>query len=162
MNRTHHVRVLTYLVVFIVLCILAITTSVAIRLLNQRGEPANPNTIRHVSEKFLEAIHTGDIESAHSMLSEKFSPSITTSQFSELVMQDKEIFDTFVGMEMCEWGVFIEDGYVLDSTMLIYYGNNRRIMAQISLHKDSDNVWRIQGFRFKPDVDASPYGLCRR
>ena len=129
--------------------------------LNQRGEPANLDTIRRVTEKFLKDIHTGDIESARSMLSEKFSPPVTTSQFSELVKQDKEIFDTLGEIAVCEWGFFIDDGYVLDSTILIYYSNNRRIMAQISLHKDSDNVWRIQGFHFKPGVDPNAYGSCK-
>jgi len=48
----------------------------------------------------------------------------------------------------------------MDVNGLLYYEDGV-IVTQISLHKDSDTVWRIQGFRFMPDLEPEPFGLCQ-
>ena len=123
------------------------------------GEPANLDVATHVSQEFVEYIHNGQIEVAHSMLSEKFSPPVTKEQFAALIQQDEEIFNTYQKLKICDWGFFISDGRVIDASGLLYYEDGV-IMFQISLHKDSDTVWRVQGFRFRPDVEPKPFGLC--
>ena len=93
------------------------------------------------------------------MLSEKFSPSVTVEQFAILIDQDENIFSTYRNWEICEWGLFISDGYVIDTSGLLYYSSGE-IVVQISLHQDSDSVWRIQGFNFRTDIAPTPFGLC--
>lgn len=129
-------------------------------LRNWNRESVNLTTAVHVTNEFLENIHTGDVESAYLMLSEKFSPHISIDQFSELVEQDKDIFSTYQNLDICDWGVFVNDGYIIDTSGLIYFEGGT-IVVQISIHKDADAVWRIQGFRFRPDIDPVPFGLCQ-
>jgi hypothetical protein len=119
----------------------------------------NLNTATQVTQEFVENIYHGNIELAYSMLSERFSPPISQDQFSELLQEDHTIFSTYEKLEICDWGVFIDDGYVIDTSGLLYF-QGRPIVVLISLHKDSDAVWRIQGFRFRPDIDPVPFGLC--
>lgn len=144
----------------ILLCAIALVGIFAFSILTRSGEPANLITAKQVTQKFLESIHGGDIGLAHLMLSENFSPSISVEQFAELVHQDEEIFSAYESWEICDWGLFVGDGYVIDTSGLLYYGN-RKIVTQISLHKDSDSVWRIQGFRFRSDVEPVEFGLCK-
>lgn len=124
------------------------------------GEPATLNVATRVSQEFIEYIHNGQIELAHSMISEKFDPPVTEDEFAALVRQDERIFKTYQKFEVCDWGFFISDGRVIDVSGLLYYEDGV-VAVQISLHKDSDAVWRIQGFRFRPDIDPKPFGLCR-
>jgi hypothetical protein len=127
---------------------------------NGKGEPPNLITAMHVTQEFLESIHIGDIELAHSMLSEKFSPPVSVEQFAMLIRQDENIFHTYLNWKICDWDLFISDGYVIDTTGLLYYDSSK-IIVQISLHKDSDSAWRIQGFKFRADVTPTPFGLCQ-
>lgn len=124
------------------------------------GEPATLNIVTQISQEFIEYIHNGQIESAHSMISEHFNPPVTKDQFAVLVQQDERIFKTYQKFEICDWGFFISNGRVIDATGLLYYEDGVMVV-QISLHKDSDAVWRIQGFRFRPDIDPKPFGLCQ-
>lgn len=59
------------------------------------GEPATLEVATRVSQEFVQAIHDQQIETAHAMLSEKFSPQITVEQFSKLVQQGEKIFSTY-------------------------------------------------------------------
>ncbi len=129
-------------------------------LLKGKGEPANLITATRVTQEFLESIHVGDMQSAHSMLSEKFRPPVTVEQFAAFIQQDQNIFNTYRDWQICDWGVFIGDGYVIDTSGLLYY-ESKSIVVQISLHKDSDSIWRIQGFKFRTDISPTPYGLCQ-
>lgn len=124
------------------------------------GEPATLNTATRVSQEFIKYIHNGEIELAHSMISEQFRPPITKDQFAELVHHDERIFKTYQRYDICDWGFYISNGRVIDVSGLLYYEGGV-ILTQISLHKDSDTVWRIQGFRFRPDVGPEPFGLCQ-
>jgi len=124
------------------------------------GEPATLNVATRVSQEFIENIHRGEIELAHSMISEEFTPPITKDQLAELVHQDERIFKTYQKFEICDWGFYISDGRVLDTSGLLYYEDGA-IIVQISMHKDEDAVWRIQGFRFRPDIEPKPFGLCQ-
>jgi hypothetical protein len=124
------------------------------------GDPANLGVATRVSQEFVQYIHNGQIETAHSMLSEKFSPPVTTEQFAELIQQDERIFKSYQKLEICDWGFYISDGRVIDAGGLLYYGDGA-IAFQISLHKDSDAVWRVQGFRFRPEIAPEPFGLCQ-
>jgi hypothetical protein len=133
---------------------------VAFLLLGGKGEPANLSTATRVTQEFLENIHAEDIELAYSMLSEKFNPPITKDQFMALIQQDEKFFKTYQKLEICDWGFFISDGQVIDTQGILYY-DNKAIVVQISLHKDSDAVWRVQGFGFKPEVNPKPFGLCQ-
>jgi hypothetical protein len=144
----------------IFLSVVALLVVFAFLLLGRKGEPANLNTATGVTQKFLESIHAGNIKAAHSMLSEKFNPSVTVEQFATLIHQDDNIFQAYDNWKICDWGLFISDGYVIDTSGLLYY-DNEKIVVQISLHKDSDSVWRIQGFRFRSDIDPMPFGLCQ-
>ncbi len=105
--------------IVISLCAVALLGSFAFMLLSGKGEPANLNTATRVTQKFLESIHAGDIESAHSMLSEKFSPSVTVEQFAILLHQDENIFHAYNNWKICDWGLFISDGYVIDTSGLL-------------------------------------------
>jgi hypothetical protein len=142
----------------IFICVVALLGIFA-HSLGGRGEPANLKTASRVTQNFLETIHTGDVELAHSMLSEKFRPPVSVQQFAVLLHQDENIFSTYNRWEICDWGLFINDGYVIDTSGLLYY-DSKKIVVQISLHKDSDSVWRIQGFRFRPNITPTPFGLC--
>jgi hypothetical protein len=113
-----------------------------------------------VSQEFIEHIHNGEIALAHSMISEKFEPPITEDQLVALIRQDERIFTTYQRYDVCDWGFFISDGRVIDVSGLLYYEDGV-ILTQISLHKDSDAIWRIQGFRFRPDINPEPFGLCQ-
>lgn len=142
-----------------VLCISLGVGVFAYALLGGGGEPANLSVATRVSQEFVRLIHNGQIETAHSMLSEKFSPPVTKEQFVELIRWDEKIFTTYQRLEICDWGFFISDGRVIDAGGLLYYEDGV-IVFQISLHKDSDTVWRVQGFRFRSDVEPKPFGLC--
>lgn len=124
------------------------------------GEPATLNTATRVSREFLGYLHDGEIASAHAMLSEKFKPPLTKGQLEALIRQDEKIFKTYKRYDVCDWGFFISDGRVIDVSGLLYYEDGV-IVVQISLHKDSDTIWRVQGFRFRPDIAPEPFGLCQ-
>ncbi len=124
------------------------------------GEPATLDVATRVSREFIGHIHNEQIELAYSMISEKFSPPVSKDQFAVLVHQDQRIFETYQKLEICDWGFFISDGRVIDTSGLLYYEDGV-IVFQMSLHKDSDTVWRIQGFRFRPNIEPKPFGLCQ-
>lgn len=149
-----------YIVISVIVLCFSLGVGVfACVLFGEGGEPANLGVTTRVSQEFVGHIHKGQIELAHFMLSEKFSPPITKEQFEELVRQDEKIFKTYQTLEVCDWGFFISDGRVIDASGLLHYEDGV-IAFQISLHKDSDTVWRVQGFRFRPDVEPKPFGLC--
>ena len=141
---------------FLVLCL----GIVLFALWGGGGEPATLNVATRVSQEFIEHIHNEQTELAYSMLSEKFSPYITIDQFEELIHQDENIFRTYRKLDICDWGFYISDGRVLDASGLLSYEDGA-IVVQLSLHKDEDAVWRIQGFRFRPDIEPKPFGLCQ-
>jgi hypothetical protein len=124
------------------------------------GEPATLAVPERVDKEFLQAIHDGEIAKAHAMLSEKFVPQISQEQFAELIQKDEKIFSTYKSFDVCDWGFFISDGRVITSSGLLHYEGGV-IVVEISLHKDSDSTWRIQGFQFRSDVDPIPFGLCK-
>lgn len=124
------------------------------------GEPATLDVATRVSQEFVEYIHDGQIELAYSMLSEKFAPHVSIDQFAALIQQDEKIFKTYQKLEICEWGFFISDGRVIDTRGLLHY-NDGIIVVQISLHKDSDVIWRVQGFGFQSEIEPKPFGLCQ-
>jgi len=144
----------------IVLCVLCGFGIVAFALWGGGGEPATLAVAERVDPAFLQAIHDGQIEKAHAMLSEKFVPQISPEQFAELIRKDEKIFSTYKRFDVCDWGFFISDGLVITSSGLLYYEGGM-IVVEMSLHKDSDTVWRIQGFRFRSDVQPEPFGLCK-
>ena len=143
----------------VILCILFVSL-IGFALWWANRESINFNTAKQVTLEFVENIHYGNIETAYSMLSEKFAPPITMEQFSELIQQDQAIFNTYEQLDICEWGVFYHNGYIIDTNGLLYYKGGA-IFVQISLHKDSDAVWRIQGFKFSSDIEPVPFGLCK-
>lgn len=124
------------------------------------GEPATLAVAMRVDQEFLQAIHNQKIDIAHEMLSEKFSPQISKEQLFALIQKDERIFSQYKRFDVCDWGVFISDGRVITSSGLLYYEGGV-IVVEISLHKDSDHIWRIQGFNFKADISPSPFGLCQ-
>lgn len=124
------------------------------------GEPATLSVAARVSQEFLEHIHNGEIDLAHSMISENFKPSLTKDQLEVLIRQDERIFKTYQRYDVCDWGFFISDGRVIDVSGLFYYEDGV-IVTQLSLHKDADAIWRIQGFRFRSDLPPEPFGLCQ-
>jgi hypothetical protein len=142
-------------VVFV--CIL---TLIALSWIVHVREGVNLVNATKVDREFIENIHDLEIDRAYLMLSEKIYPFITKEQFSALIYQDEHIFKEYDNLEICDWGVYIDNGLVIDTTGLLYY-NSKAIVVQISLHKDSDSVWRVQGFRFSSDISAEPFGLCK-
>ncbi len=144
----------------IAMCLLCGFGIFAFTLWGGGGEPATLAVAERVDQEFLQAIHDGQIAKAHSMLSEKFVPQISEEQFAELIQKDEKIFSTYKGFNVCDWGFFISDGRVITSSGLLYYEGGV-IVVEISLHKDSDSVWRIQGLRFRSDVDPKPFGMCK-
>lgn len=115
---------------FFVICLCVITLNGVSAFLAQdrNGDPANLNTAARVTQEFLESIHERDIKSAHSMLSEKFYPPVTEDQFAELLYKDENIFHAYTNWEICDWGIFISDGPVIDTEGLLYY-DGRKIVV---------------------------------
>lgn len=144
----------------IVLCLLCGFGLFAFALWGGGGEPATLAVAESVDQEFLQSIHDERIDIAHAMLSEKFSPQISKEQFAELIQKDEKIFSTYKKFDVCDWSFYISDGRVITSSGLLYYEGGV-IVVEISLHKDSDSVWRIQGFRFRSDVNPEPFGLCK-
>ncbi len=144
----------------VILCLLLGFGAFAFAMWGGGGEPATLDVAERVDREFLQAIHNGQIETAHAMLSEKFSPQVSEEQFAELIQQDTRIFSTYEKFDVCDWGLFFSDGRVIDSSGLLYYEDGA-IVVQISLHKDSDTVWRVQGLQFKSKIDPEPFGLCK-
>ena len=134
------------ILLFLVLCL----GIVLFTLWGGGGEPATLSVAMRVSQVFIEHLHRGQTDIAYSMLSEKFSPRITLEEFSKLVQQDDRIFKTHQNFEICEWSFFISNGRVINTDGLLFYEDGV-IRVQIYLHKDSDTIWRIQGFRFRSD-----------
>ena len=160
MKETPRIFKKSLLVGFIVVFLCIASGIFSFLLLNGKGEPANLITATNVTQRFLKAIHSGDMELAHSMLSERFNPPVTVGQFTELIQRDQDIFSTYHNLEICNWGLFVSNGYIIDTSGLLYYGSGI-IVVQISLHKDSDLIWRIQGFNFRSDINPTPFGLCQ-
>lgn len=144
----------------ILICVLSIISVYAFALWGGGGESATLAVATRVSQDFVQSIHDQQIEDAHAMLSEKFNPQITVEQFSRLVRQDEKIFSTYKRLDICDWGFFISDGRVINTSGLLYY-ESEAIVVEISVHKDSDSVWRVQGFQFRSDVQPTPFGLCK-
>jgi len=144
----------------IALSIVVVAGLLAFALWGGGGEPATLNIAIRVTREFVQAIHDQQIDTAYSMLSEKFSPQITKEQFAALIQQDEDIFNTYRELNICDWGFFISDGRVITTSGLLYYGG-AAIVVEISLHKDSDTIWRIQGFQFRSDINPTPFGLCQ-
>lgn len=124
------------------------------------GEPATLSVATRVDQEFLQSIRNQQIDIAHEMLSEKFRPQISKEQLSALIQKDESIFSKYQKFDVCDWGFFISDGRVITSSGLLYYEGGM-IVVEISLRKDSDYVWRVQGFRFVSNVDPKPFGLCK-
>lgn len=142
------------------LCTLGMLALYVLIFWGKDGEPANLAVATRVSQQFVQAIHDQQIETAYGMLSEKFSPPITLEQFEMLIRQDEMIFLTFERLMVCDWGFYISDGRVMTTSSLLQYEDGV-IVVEISLHKDSDSIWRVQGFRFRPDIPPQPFGQCR-
>lgn len=124
------------------------------------GEPATLTVTTRVDQEFVQAIHDQKTDVAYAMLSEKFSPKISKEQFAALLQNDQKIFSTYKKLDVCDWGFFISDGRVITSSGLLYYEGGV-IVVEISLHKDADSIWRVQGFKFRPDVTPKPFGRCK-
>lgn len=142
----------------IVLCIVSVVGVWAFALWGGGGEPATLLVATQMTREFVQAIHDQKIDVAHSMLSENFSPKISKEQLAALIEQDEEIFNTYQELDICEWGFYVSNGRVITTTGLLYYENGV-IVVEISLHKDADAVWRVQGFRFRSDITPTPFGL---
>ena len=124
------------------------------------GEPATLAVPIRVDQEFLQNIHDQQIDSAYALLSEILIPHISKEQFVALIQKDKTIFSSYKKFDVCDWGFFISIGRVLTSSGLLFY-NGGEIIVEITLHKDADSVWRIQGFKFRSDLDPKPYGFCK-
>lgn len=79
----------------IVFSILVVAGLLAFALWGGGGEPATLNIAIRVTREFVQAIHNQQIDTAYSMLSEKFSPQITKEQLATLIQQDEDIFNTY-------------------------------------------------------------------
>ncbi len=144
----------------VILCSLCIIGLSIFALWGGGGEPATLAVATKVDQKFIQAIHTQEIDLAYGMLSEKFSPKISKEQFTGLLQKDQKIFSTYKTFDICDWGFFISDGRVITSSGLLSYDGGK-IVVEISLHKDTDSVWRVQGFKFRPERTPKPFGLCK-
>jgi hypothetical protein len=144
----------------IALCLLSIIGLFLFALRGGGGEPASLAVPVRVNREFVQAIHNQQIDVAYTMLSEKFSPKISKEQFALLTQKDQKIFSAYKKLDVCDWGFFISDGRVITSSSLLYYEGGV-IVVEVSLHKDADSVWRVQGFRFRPDVSDKTFGLCK-
>jgi hypothetical protein len=118
------------------------------------------NAATSAAQSFLQHIHSGDIDAAYTMLSEMFQPQITRDQFVGLVQQDKLVFSTYRQFRVCEWGLYMDKGMVVDLHGLVDYDNGA-LVTQITLHRDSDAVWRVQGFRLDSSAIPRPFGICK-
>jgi hypothetical protein len=87
-------------------------------------------------------------------------PRPTIQQFEDLIRKDESIFAAYETLDVCDWGLFWQNGLVIDEQILLHY-ERTAILVRVSLHKDSDAVWRIQGFYFDAAADTAPFGLCK-
>lgn len=143
-----------------VLCVLGFLALLAFVLWGGGGEPATLDVATRVPREFVQAIHDQQIDKAYAMLSEKFSPQVSKEQLEALIERDERIFSTYKKFDVCDWGFFISDGRVITTSGLLYYEDGA-IAVEVSLHKDSDTVWRVQGFQFRSDISPEPFGNCR-
>lgn len=153
-------KIMLAIATFILLVCLLSAGFIGVSLVRKLRQGNFLDAARSASQEFLQDIHYGRLDSAYSRLSEKFEPRISKVQFGELIQRDRPIFSTYRYLEVCEWGLFVDNGLVVNLHGLLYYGNGV-IVVQISLHKDSDATWRIQGFRLDSASDPRPYGLCK-
>ncbi len=142
-------------ILFLFLCVIS---AAAFALWGGGGEPATLAVAIRVNTEFIEALHNEEYDTAYGMLSEKF-PQISQDKFIEVVQLDQEIFSSYKRLSVCQWEFWISDGRVVSSSAILYYGS-KAIVVQSSLHKDSDTIWRVQGFQFRPDLDPVPWRLC--
>jgi hypothetical protein len=144
----------------IVLCLLLGFGIYAFALWGGGGEPATLIVAERVDQEFLQAIHNRQIDTAYAMLSEKFTPKISKEQLAELIQQDEKIFSSYKKFDVCDWEFYISNGRVITSSGLLYYEGGV-IVVETALHKDSDSVWRVQGFQFRSDIAPKPFGFCK-
>ena len=105
----------------IVLCAICGFGIYAFSLWGGGGKPATLGVAIDVDQAFVQAIHDQRYETAYAMLSEVFVPQISIDQFTKLIQRDGLIFSTFQRLDVCDWGFFISNGRVIDSSGLLYY-----------------------------------------
>jgi hypothetical protein len=152
-------KFLNLALVVISIMLLTCVISFALLVWGGGGEPATLIVASRAGNQFVAAIHNQDIDTAYGMLSEQF-PQVSKTEFSKFLLKDEKIFATYQRLDICEWGFFISNGRVITSTGLLYFENGV-IVVEMSLHKDTDTIWRVLGFRFRSDMNPVPYGLCQ-
>lgn len=123
------------------------------------GKQANTDTIQNVTQAFVVALYNNQFDSARDMFSEKLRASISMNDIESLA-QEKPISD-FQTLSVCEFAVnFGPEGRQIVGYGLLRY-NNGTVIFESTLIQDTDSVWRIYGFYLRPNMNATPSGLCK-
>ncbi len=162
-NGSHGIRPKTILGIGCGVGVLLIAGCIAAWFLMLRGgggEPASLNVAERVTKEFVQALHEGNVDAAHQMLSEKVRSKITKEGISTFIERDET--RTFQSLDACDWGFFVTgDGNIVSAKGLLHHEDGD-IVFESNLLKDSDSVWRIYGFFLKTDIEPKPFGRCNK
>ncbi|MBU1749717.1 MAG: hypothetical protein KKA73_18695 [Chloroflexi bacterium] len=123
------------------------------------SEPANIPTAERVTREFVEALHNGNVQSAHQMLAEETQAKQSPDQLASLLETD--YIKKYQSLEVCEFGLFFTDtGRILAAKGILHYEGGT-VFFESNLSQESDGTWRIYGFRLRPDIAPAPWGACQ-
>lgn len=128
----------------------------------QRGGGPNARTAERVTGEFLQALHRGDTETAHSMLVEDGRLLISPADLDYLRETDEDLSITqqYQSLEVCEFAILSEeDGNLLAAFGLLHYEDGTIVFGSW-MRRENDFVWRIYAFELFPDLDTTPWGRC--
>lgn len=108
----------------------------------------NAGTVERATAKLVSHLNAGEIAKA----AQEFSRTILTKVSEEELVANLKIVSedaairNYLKLQVCEWAVnLVQDDEFITGQGLLEHGKGK-VRFATSLHKDSDNVWRIVGF----------------
>jgi len=131
-------------------------------VLRGNSAPITASAAERITGEFVQALHDGEMRTAHQILSEKIRSGISDDDTLRFVGGDENqrVISTYQSLKVCDWGFFVINGERVVSVKGLLHYQTVDVVFESSLHKDSDNVWRVYGFQLKPEIDPKPFGRC--